>query len=84
MFISLYGGLIIILRLIAPFLIKLFLKIETCLTHRNVRNGMYLSIERRSRLMTEMSCHEYIYRATKYPPTEIHQINETTEFVQEY
>ncbi|UJR29659.1 hypothetical protein I4U23_017207 [Adineta vaga] len=35
-FISLYGGLIIIFRLIAPMLIKFFWKLKNCLTHRNV------------------------------------------------
>ncbi|CAF0953174.1 unnamed protein product [Adineta ricciae] len=40
MFISLYGGLIIILRLIAPSVVKLCSKLEMCMTHRNVQQGL--------------------------------------------
>ena len=56
MFISLYGGLIIILRLIAPSLIKLFSKIEKCVVRRNFCVSMYLKIAK-SVLMMTMSCH---------------------------
>jgi hypothetical protein len=41
-FISLYGGLTIILRLISPFLVKIFLKLKHCLTDHNDCVGMYL------------------------------------------
>lgn len=42
LFISVYGGLIIIFRLISPFLIKIFLKFKHCLRSTSIGSGMFL------------------------------------------
>ena len=44
LFISLYSGLIIILRLIAPFLVKNFLKFKFRLTNQNNNNPSIVQI----------------------------------------
>ena len=66
MFISLYGGLIIILRLIAPILIRLFVKVKQAL----VDNNIYLLCENIQpkkfvRLMKQLNLFKHIERRTE-------------------